>query len=115
MHEPSNATLPSSAASSSPTGSATFLVTPWMSLNCRRMSATPASLARLTRSRLVMDILMGAHLAYCQCSAQRELAFGSLEIGFQNLRNLIQPVEDGVPMDGKSFRRFFDVFTHFEI
>jgi hypothetical protein len=49
MDEPSNMIAPSSASANWRSGTSTFLVTPRMSVNCRRMNFT---LSRSTRSRM---------------------------------------------------------------
>src|SRR5579863_5214674 len=114
MHEPSNATFPSSAASSSPMGMATFLVTPWMSLNCSRTKRTPDSLARLTSSRLLM-VLFRRHLPDGERRPQRELAFRGSQIGLEDLRDLVEPVEDGMTVDAEALGCLFHVLADFEI
>ena len=45
MDDPSKSTRPSSACSNRRCGTSTFLMTPRMSVNCRRMNRTPAARA----------------------------------------------------------------------
>src|SRR5579872_308132 len=115
MHEPSNAISPSKARSSSPMGTATFFVTPWMSSNCKRTSRTSSSLARRTTSRLLMWLLVGVHGSDRQRRPDGKLILRRFQVDFQDLRYLVEAIEDGVAVHREPFRGFLDVLANFEV
>src|SRR5579872_3188606 len=86
-----------------------------MSLNCNRTSRMLSSLARRSTSRLLIAILMRIHQAYRQSGAQRELVLRRLQVGLQDLCDLIEPVEDRVAMHRQALGRLFDVLADLEV